>query len=63
MRPPLQRRWLLRMVAIVLLVGLADALVVEFTRRPLPWAVIIPALIPLLTAVFVIIPMIRAEKQ
>jgi hypothetical protein len=51
------------MVVIVLLVGLADALVVEFTRRPLPWAVIIPALIPLLTAFFVIIPMMRDEKQ
>ncbi len=62
MRTALQLRWPLKMAAILLLVVLADGLVVLFVQKPLPWAIAIPALIPLLTAVFVIIPMIQAEK-
>jgi hypothetical protein len=51
------------MLAVLLGAGLADGLVVMVAPRPLPWAVLIPALIPLLTAVFVIIPMLKAAKR
>jgi hypothetical protein len=56
-------KWAARMMSILLLVAVADALVALFVRRPLPWVVIIPAALPLLSAVFVIRPMIRAEKR
>jgi hypothetical protein len=55
-------KWILRMAAILLVVVSADALAVMLAPRPLPWAVAIPALIPLLTAVFVIIPMMKNAK-
>lgn len=51
-----------RLAGILFAVGLVDCLYVLFAKRPLPWAGIIPAAIPLLAAVFVIIPMIRASK-
>ena len=55
-------KWLGRMMLILLLVVVADGLVVQFVRRPLPWVAIISALIPLLTVFFVTIPLTRAEK-
>lgn len=55
-------KWAVRMALIILLVALADARFVFFARKPLPWAAVIPALIPLLTGFFVILPMMRAEK-
>jgi hypothetical protein len=59
-----QLHWpLIKMAAILIAVGLADALVVMFVSRPLPWAVLIPALVPLLTAVFVIIPILNNPKS
>jgi hypothetical protein len=56
-------KWVWRMATILVVVTLIDALVVLFVDRPLPWAVIIPATIPLLTAIFVVIPFINATKQ
>ncbi len=50
-------KWVSRMGAILVLVTGLDAAVVMFVARPMPWAVVIPTLIPLLTALFVIIPM------
>jgi len=55
-------KWAGRMMLIFLLVGLTDCLVVAFASHPLPWAALIPAIIPLLIGVFVIIPMLRAKK-
>jgi hypothetical protein len=55
-------KWAIRMALILVLVALADGLFVFFAPKPLPWAAVIPALIPVLTSIFVIIPMIRAEK-
>ena len=55
-------KWAIRMALILVLVAAADGLFVFFARKPLPWVAVIPALIPLLTGVFVILPMIRAEK-
>jgi hypothetical protein len=59
---PDNMKWALRMATILVVVTLIDALVVLFDVHPLPWAVIIPAAIPLLTAIFVIIPFINANK-
>lgn len=50
-------KWASRMGAILLLVTGLDGAVVMFAAHPMPWAVVIPTLIPLLTALFVIIPM------
>ena len=47
---------------IILLVGVADILVVLFVRRPFPWVVLIPALVPLLVSVLIIFPMTKAQK-
>jgi hypothetical protein len=55
-------KWLVRMMLILLLVGVAEILVVLFVRKPLPWVALIPALIPVLTSFFVILPITRAEK-
>ena len=54
-------KWAVRLFSILLLVVIADALVAMFLRRPFPWTVIIPALLPLLVSVFVILPMIREK--
>ena len=54
-------KWAARLFSILLVVVVADALVATFMRRPLPWVVIIPALLPLLVSVFVILPMIREK--
>jgi hypothetical protein len=56
-------KWVWRMAAILVVVALIDALVVLFVARPLLWAAVIPGLIPLLTAIFVVIPYINATKQ
>ena len=58
-----QLKWPLRMATVLVVVGLTDALVVSFAPRPLLWAVLIPALTPLLTVVFVILPLIRSQKS
>jgi hypothetical protein len=56
-------KWAARFAAILLVAFLADTLVVIYARHPLPWVAIIPAIIPVLVSVFVIIPMIRAEQK
>jgi len=56
-------KWAGRMAAILVLVVAAEVPIVLFTRKPLPWVAVIPALIPILTAVFVIIPMMTTEKS
>ncbi len=56
-------KWAARMASILLVVAVADGLVGGFMRRPFPWVAIIPGFMPLLVCVFVIIPMIRAEKD
>ena len=55
-------KWALRLMAVMFAVGAADIVVVMVAPHPLPWAAIIPGFVPVLTAVFVIIPMMRAEK-
>lgn len=60
---PDNMRWAWRMAAILVTVCLLDVLVVAFTAHPLPWAAVIPGLIPLLTGIFVIIPYINATKH
>lgn len=53
----------LKMMAIVAFVAGLDAIVVMFAVRPLPWAAVIPSLVPLLTTVFIVIPMLKARKS
>jgi hypothetical protein len=60
---PSQVKWPLRMATVLVVVGLTDGLVVGFAPRPLLWAVLIPALIPVLTGIFVIRPMLRGPKR
>jgi hypothetical protein len=55
-------KWAVRLISLVVLVAVADGLVVAFARRPFPWDVLIPAALPVLVAVFVILPMMKAEK-
>ena len=55
-------KWAGRMMLILLLVAVAEGLVVQFVRRPLPWVIMIGALYPLLTSFFVILPFIKNEK-
>jgi hypothetical protein len=55
-------KWCARLILIVFLVAVADTLVVIFMRRPFPFTVIIPCLMPILIAVFVIIPMNRVRR-
>ncbi len=55
-------KWCGRMMLILLLVAVAEILVVLFVPKPLPWVALIPALIPPLTTVLIILPMARAEK-
>ena len=56
-------KWALRFMWILLLVGVAEALVVLFARKPLPWVALIGALVPLLTCVLIILPMMKVEKS
>ena len=56
-------KWVWRMAAIFVVVTMIDALMVLFVAHPLPWAAIIPATIPLLTVIFVVIPFINATRQ
>jgi hypothetical protein len=55
-------KWAAKMALILLLAAVADGLVVEFVRKPIPWVEAISGSLPLLTAVFVILPMMRNEK-
>jgi hypothetical protein len=57
-----QVRWPLRMATVLVVVCLTDALVVMFAPRPLLWAILIPALTPLLTVIFVVLPLLRNPK-
>ena len=56
-------KWVGRLVSIFLLAGAADILVVLLVRKPWPWVLLVPWLVPLLTVAFVIVPMIRAGKH
>jgi hypothetical protein len=58
----IQIRWHWRLATILLLVGLSEILIAMFVPKPLPWTVLIAAPIPLLTVLFVGIPMLNAKK-
>jgi peptidoglycan/LPS O-acetylase OafA/YrhL len=55
-------KWCGRIALILLVVVAADALVVLFVPKPLPWVTWIPGLIPVLLSFFVILPMARGEE-
>lgn len=54
-------KWAARLMTIIVLVSVADGLVVTLMRRPFPWTVLIPCSMPVLIALFVILPMTKAE--
>lgn len=54
---------LLRFVAVVAAVCLLDGIVVSLAKRPLPWAMAIPGLIPLLVVGWIVVPMQQARKR
>ncbi len=57
MKPSACLKWPLRMGLILIAVTSLDALVGLIVPHPRAWAAVIPMLIPILTAAFVIIPM------
>jgi hypothetical protein len=56
-------KWALRMGLILVLVAVTDGLVVAYARKPFPWDVLIPCALPVLMSIFVLIPMMKAEKS
>jgi membrane protein YdbS with pleckstrin-like domain len=57
------KSWLIRAALVLLITVLADGVVVWFTQRPLIWAVLIPATLPLSMVVFVANPKLREERR
>ena len=55
-------KWFGRMAVILVVVVALDGLVVAFARKPLPWAAMIPGLIPILTSVVIILPLNKAVR-
>jgi hypothetical protein len=51
-----------RFAAIIVVVTVIDGIFVLVARKPLPGAAIIPAAIPLLVAVLVVVPMTKKNK-
>ena len=57
------KSWLIRAVLVLLITVLVDGTVVWFVQRPLLWAVLIPATLPLSMFVFVANPILREESR
>ena len=55
-------KWLGRMALILVMVAAAECLVGFLVRKPLPWAVLVAAALPVLLMMFVTQPLLRAEK-
>ena len=52
----------LRLAAIIVIVAVVDGVFVLFAPRPMPWAAIIPAAVPLLVSIFVL-PLIKQKNK
>jgi hypothetical protein len=55
--------WLIRVALILVVTSLVDAAVVWWVQRPLLWAALIPATLPLSMMVFVGIPILRQQGR
>jgi hypothetical protein len=55
-------QWVVRMGVILAAVATIDVLVVVFASRPMPWAALVPSLIPVLTVLYVIAPMLKTAR-
>jgi hypothetical protein len=55
--------WVIRAALVLVLTVLVDGVVVWFAKRPLLWATLIPATLPLSMLIFVAIPVLRKEGQ
>jgi hypothetical protein len=56
------RSWLMRMVLVLAITCLVDGTAVWFAARPMLWAALIPATLPLSIFFFVALPVMRAEN-
>jgi len=57
------KSWLTRTALVLVVTVLADAAAVWFAQRPLLWATLIAASLPVSMIVFVVIPMLRQESR
>jgi hypothetical protein len=57
------KSWLIPAATVLVVTGLADGLTAWFVTRPILWCALIGSSLPLSMAVFVIIPMLRRERQ
>jgi hypothetical protein len=56
-------RYGLRFIVVVLAACIVDCALVLLLKKPLPWAVIVPATIPMWVALFVILPMQKKSQD
>jgi hypothetical protein len=54
--------WLIRAAAVLLLTVLAAVLAVLLAPRPIPWVALIAGSLPITMALFVALPVLRAEE-
>jgi hypothetical protein len=57
------KSWLLRALLVLVATGSADASVVWFSQRPILWAALIAASLPLSMVVFVLLPILQEERR
>jgi hypothetical protein len=63
MNLPAGMKWPLRMAVILVAITALDAMGVVFIPSPRFWATAVPALIPALTVVFVVIPILNERRR
>jgi hypothetical protein len=57
------KSWLIRAVLVLVATGVAEGAVVWFARRPILWATLIGASLPLTLIVFALFPILREERR
>jgi hypothetical protein len=57
------RSWAIPAMLVLVVTGLADGLTAWFLPRPVFWCALIGASLPLSLFVFVVMPLLRQEKQ
>ena len=57
------KSWFIRAALVLVLTVLADGFAVWFSQRPVLWATLIAATLPVSMIVFVVIPVLRQESR
>jgi hypothetical protein len=57
------KSWLVPTALVLAVTGAADCAAVWFAHRPILWAALIGASLPISLSVFVIVPMVRQERR